>query len=75
MKVRYDRNACDGMIVCLQTWDAFQQPDGEFKPVLADADEVENGVYIKAVPEGSESEAREAMRVCPADAIEIVDEE
>lgn len=74
MKVRYDRNACDGMIVCLQAWDGFDQPNGEFKPVLQDADEIEEGVYEREIPKEAEDDATQSARVCPADAITIIEE-
>lgn len=47
---------------------------GEGKADLVDADEIEEGVFEREVPEGEEDAARTAAESCPVDAITIVEE-
>ncbi len=74
MRIRFDREACDGMLACIPKWDVFEQPAGEFKPVLRGAEEVEEKVYVLEVPEEFEEDAEACVDICPVNAIELVED-
>lgn len=73
MQLRFDREKCVGMLACIPEWEAFEQPDGEFKPVLVDGEEVDDEIYVVDVPDDVEEKVRSCEKVCPVDAIEIVE--
>ncbi|HTI74432.1 MAG TPA: ferredoxin [Mycobacterium sp.] len=63
MKVRADRDVCISAGNCVMTAGAvFDQDDDGIVVVLADE-----------VPEGEEDHAREAVRLCPSEALRIAD--
>ncbi|MFW5964747.1 MAG: ferredoxin [Natronomonas sp.] len=75
MKVRYDRDTCIGMFQCVAEWDAFEKDEDAGKAILADSEEVEEGVFERKIPEGAELDAKFAARACPVDAIEVYDDD
>lgn len=74
MKVRYDRDTCIGMFQCVAEWDAFEKDEDAGKAILADSEEVEDGIFEREVPEDAELDAKFAARACPVDAIEIYED-
>jgi len=63
VKVRADRDVCISAGNCVMTAGAvFDQDDDGIVVVLADE-----------VPEGEEDHAREAVRLCPSEALRIAD--
>lgn len=75
MKIEYDRNTCTGMFQCVHEWDAFEQNLDTGKADLDGGEEVEDGLFVREVPEGEEFDAEMAARVCPVDAIRLVDDD
>ena len=75
MRVEFDEEVCIGMYQCVAEWDAFEKDKSRGKAVLEDADEVEDGVFVREVPEASELDAKFAARTCPVDAITIYDDD
>ncbi|MFC7167176.1 ferredoxin [Halospeciosus flavus] len=75
MEVRFDRNTCIGMFQCTVEWDAFEENTDAGKADLADAEEVEDGIFVREIPEDAELDAKFAARACPVDAIEVYDDE
>ncbi|MFQ3320303.1 MAG: ferredoxin [Natronomonas sp.] len=74
MKVRYDRDTCIGMFQCVAEWDAFKENETAGKAELEGAEEVEEGIYEREVPDGAELDAKFAARACPVDAIEVYED-
>lgn len=75
MRIRYNRETCIGMFQCVNEWDSFEENIDAGKAELAKADEVEDGIFEREVPEDVEFEAKFAARVCPVDAIEVYDDD
>ncbi|ADB62593.1 hypothetical protein Htur_3731 [Haloterrigena turkmenica DSM 5511] len=75
MKVEFDEEVCIGMYQCVAEWDAFEKDTSKGKAILNDSEEVEDGVFAREVPEGSELDAKFAARTCPVDAIRIYDDD
>lgn len=75
MKVEYDRVACGGWFQCVQKWDAFDMDVVEGKADLQDAEEVEDGLFVREVPVDAEEEVVVAAESCPVDAIVVIDDE
>lgn len=75
MRIRYNRETCIGMFQCVNEWDAFEKNMNAGKAELAEADEVEDGVFEREVPDDAEFEAKFAARVCPVDAIEVYNDD
>ncbi|MFW5949474.1 MAG: ferredoxin [Halolamina sp.] len=75
MRIEYDRDTCIGMFQCTAEWDAFERDEDAGKAVLADAEEREDGVFVREVPEDAELDAKFAARACPVEAIAVYDEE
>ncbi|WP_248518000.1 ferredoxin [Salinarchaeum laminariae] len=75
MRVEYDREICIGMFQCVAEWDAFEEDQDAGKAVLADAEETEEDLFVREVPEGAELDAKFAARACPVDAIAIYDDD
>lgn len=74
MKVEYDRLACSAWFQCVQEWDAFQMNMAAGKADLEGADETEDGVFVREVPEGAEDEAVAAAESCPVNAITVYED-
>ena len=75
MKVEYDRDTCIGMFQCVAEWEAFEADEDAGKAVLVESEEVEDGVFVREVPEDAEIDAKFAARTCPVDAITIYDDD
>lgn len=75
MKVEFDEDVCIGMYQCVVEWEAFTKNKAEGKAILEDSDEVEEGVFVREVPEDAEIDAKFAARTCPVDAITIYDDD
>ncbi|WP_255169334.1 ferredoxin [Natrononativus amylolyticus] len=75
MRVEFDEDTCIGMYQCVAEWEAFSKDKSAGKAVLEDAEEVEDGIFVREVPEGAELDAKFAARTCPVDAITIYDDD
>ena len=75
MRIEFDRDTCIGMFQCVAEWDAFERDEDAGKAVLADSEEVEDDLFAREVPEGSELDAKFAARACPVDAIAVYDDD
>ena len=75
MKVEFDEDTCIGMFQCVAEWDAFEEDESKGKAVLRDSEEVEDGVFVRDVPEDAELDAKFAARTGPVDAIKISDDD
>ena len=74
MRIEYDRETCTGMFQCVHEWDAFEENRDAGKAELGGAEEREDGVFVREVPEDAEFDAKMAARVCPVDAIRVYDD-
>jgi ferredoxin len=75
MRIEYDRDTCIGMFQCTAEWDAFERDEDAGKAVLAEAEEREDGVFVREVPEEAELDAKFAARACPVEAIAVYDDD
>lgn len=75
MRIEYNRQACSGWFNCVKWWDEFSMDIESGKAEFARAEEVEEGVFVREVPEDQEEYAREAAESCPVDAIEIIEDD
>jgi len=75
MRIEYDRDTCIGMFQCVAEWDAFQRDEVAGKAVLEGAEEREDGLFVREVPDGAELDAKFAARACPVDAIRVYDDD
>ncbi|WP_247003555.1 ferredoxin [Halosolutus gelatinilyticus] len=75
MKVEFDRDTCIGMYQCVAEWSEFEKDKAAGKAVLNDSEEVEDGIFVREVPEDAELDAKFAARTCPVDAITIYDDD
>jgi len=75
MRIEYDRDTCIGMFQCVAEWDAFEEDREAGKAVLGESEEVEDGVFVRDVPEDAEFDAKFAARACPVDAITVYDDD
>ncbi|MFC6952311.1 ferredoxin [Halorubellus litoreus] len=75
MRVEYDYDTCIGMFQCVAEWDAFERDEDAGKAVLADAEEREDGVFVREVPADAELDAKFAARACPVEAITVYDDD
>lgn len=75
MRIEYNRDTCIGMFQCVEEWDALETNKADGKADLKDSSEREEGVFVREIPEESESDAKFAARVCPVDAIAIYDDD
>ncbi|WP_323674317.1 ferredoxin [Halorubellus sp. PRR65] len=75
MRVEYDYDTCIGMFQCVAEWDAFERDEDAGKAVLADAEERDDGVFVREVPADAELDAKFAARACPVDAITVYDDD
>ena len=75
MKVEFDEETCIGMYQCVAEWESFTADKTRGKAVLEGAEEVEEGVFVREVPEDGELDAKFAARTCPVDAITIYDDD
>lgn len=74
MRIEFDRDTCTGMFQCIHEWAAFSQNLDAGKAELADAAEVEDDLYARAIPSDAEFEAKMAARTCPVEAITVYDD-
>lgn len=74
MKVEYDRVACNAWFQCVQEWDAFEMNMAEGKAEFEGAEETEDGLFVREVPEGAEEKAKAAAETCPVDAIVVYED-
>ena len=75
MQIEYDRHTCTGMFQCVHEWAAFEQNLDTGKADLEGGAEVEDGIFVREVPEGEEFDAEMAARVCPVEAITLYDDD
>ena len=75
MRIEYDRTTCIGMFQCVAEWDAFERDVDDGKADLVDAEEPEEGLFVREVPEDAELDAKFAARACPVDAIRVYDDD
>ncbi|WEL24349.1 ferredoxin [Haloferax volcanii] len=75
MKVEYDRDTCIGMFQCVDEWEDFEKNVDDGKADLVDAEETDDGVFVREIPEDAEFDAKFAARVCPVEAIRILDDD
>ncbi|WP_148413863.1 ferredoxin [Haloferax sp. KTX1] len=75
MKVEYDRDTCIGMFQCVDEWEGFEKNVDDGKADLVDGEETDDGVFVREVPEDAEFDAKFAARVCPVEAIRILDDD
>lgn len=61
--------------MCIDNWDKFEMNISEGKADLDDSVEVEDEVFERAVPEGTEESAVKAAEACPVNAIRVFDDE
>ena len=74
MKIEFDRDTCIGMYQCVAEWDAFEKNLDDGKADLRGSEEVEADLFALEVPEDAEFDAKFAARVCPVDAIRLLDD-
>lgn len=75
MRIEFDRDTCIGMFQCVHEWDAFERDEDAGKAVLAGGTEVDEDVFAIDVPEDAALDAKFAARVCPVDAIRLIDDD
>ncbi|NHX35196.1 MULTISPECIES: ferredoxin [Halolamina] len=75
MWIEYDRDTCIGMFQCVAEWDAFERDEDAGKAVLVDAEETDEDLFVREVPEDAELDAKFAARACPVDAIRVYDDD
>ncbi|AFK17758.1 ferredoxin [Haloferax mediterranei ATCC 33500] len=75
MRVEYDRDTCIGIFQCVDEWDAFQKNLDDGKADLEGAAEADDDVFVREIPEDAEFDAKFAARVCPVEAIRIIDDD
>ncbi|MCO8265727.1 ferredoxin [Haloferax prahovense] len=75
MKVEYDRDTCIGMFQCVDEWEGFEKNVDDGKADLVDGEETDDGVFVREVPADAEFDAKFAARVCPVEAIRILDDD
>jgi ferredoxin len=75
MRIEYDRDTCIGMFQCVAEWDEFERDEDAGKAVLADSEEVDDGVFARDIPADAELDAKFAARTCPVDAITVYDDD
>ena len=75
MRVEFDRDTCIGMYQCVAEWSEFEKDKSAGKAVLNDSEEVEDGTFVREVPDDAELDAKFAARTCPVDAITIYDDD
>ncbi|ADD05541.1 ferredoxin (4Fe-4S) [Natrialba magadii ATCC 43099] len=75
MKVEFDEDTCIGMYQCVAEWEGFTKDKSKGKAILEDSEEVEDGVFVREIPEDAELDAKFAARTCPVDAIKIYDDD
>ncbi|KAB1187132.1 MULTISPECIES: ferredoxin [Haloferax] len=75
MRVEYDRDTCIGIFQCVDEWDTFQKNLDDGKADLEGAEETDDGVFVLEIPEDEEFDAKFAARVCPVEAIRIIDDD
>ncbi|TKX76159.1 ferredoxin [Halorubrum sp. GN11_10-6_MGM] len=77
MRVKFDRDTCVGMYQCVAEWDAFEKNLNDGKADLRggeEEDDEDDEVFVLAVPDGEELDAKFAARSCPVDAIEVYED-
>ncbi len=61
------------MFNCVAEWEQFVEDNDADKATLIGAEETRPDLYVHEIPENEEVEAKMAARVCPVDAITIID--
>ncbi|GAB3031587.1 ferredoxin [Natronobiforma cellulositropha] len=75
MRVEYNRMACAAWFQCIQKWDEFDMNMGAGKADLNGAEETDDGIFEREVPEDAEQKAIDAAHSCPIDAIIVYDDD
>jgi ferredoxin len=75
MYIEFDRDTCIGAFQCVSEWEGFQENRTDGKADLRGADEVAENVFVRAIPDDAETDAKWAARVCPVDAITMYDDD
>lgn len=75
MEIEFDRDTCIGMYQCVAEWEAFEKNLDDGKADLRGSEEVDDETFVLEVPEGEELDAKFAARVCPVDAIKLIDDD
>ena len=75
MRIEFDRDTCIGMYQCVDEWEGFEKDMDAGKATLVDGEEEGDGLFVREVPEGEEFDAEMAARVCPVDAIVLLDDD
>lgn len=75
MKVEYDRTTCTAWFQCVQKWEAFEMNMLAGKADLNEADEINEGLFVREVPAAEEDKAKDAAENCPVNAIRILDDD
>lgn len=63
------------MFNCVEEWAKFEADREDGRAVLVDGREVNPGLFVREVPDDETFAAKMAARVCPVDAIRILDRE
>lgn len=63
------------MFQCVDEWEGFEKNVDDGKADLVDGEETDDGVFVREVPEDAEFDAKFAARVCPVEAIRILDDD
>jgi ferredoxin len=74
MRIEYDRDTCTGMFQCVHEYEAFTEDRDAGKAELADAQQREEDVFVREIPDDAEFDAKMAARVCPVEAITVYDD-
>jgi ferredoxin len=75
MRIEYDRDTCTGMFQCVHEYEAFTEDRDAGKAELADAQQREEDVFVREIPDDAEFDAKMAARVCPVEAITVYDDD
>lgn len=75
MRIEFDRDTCIGMFQCVDEWEQFTRDMDAGKANLVEGTETEGNVFVRDVPAGEEFDAEMAARVCPVDAITLIDDD
>ena len=75
MRIRLDRDTCIGMFQCVAEYEAgFEVDEDAGKVDLAESEEIDPGIFERALPEDVELDAKFAARACPVEALAIRDD-
>lgn len=75
-KIVYDRKNCEGFLVCVSTApEDFEEADDGLADLIKGAEQDEEGLFVKEIPDDRVDEAISAAEGCPADVIKVVDDD